>query len=273
MHVTGEIAAMREVLGSLPRPLGFVPTMGALHAGHVRLVEVARSECASVAASIFVNPKQFSPTEDLAKYPRDLAGDGEKLRAAGVDALFVPNETTIYPPGFSTTVEVGAIGKIFEGAARPQHFAGVATVVTKLLHVVQPDVLFLGQKDAQQTVVLRKLVRDLAFGVKVRVVPTVRENDGLALSSRNAYLGDREREVAPNLYHALQAIEAAMAAGATKADAVAAARLPDGFAVEYFDVVDAETFDPLDRLGTPAFIIGAARLGATRLIDSILVAA
>jgi len=273
MRMTGEIAAIHEIVRSLPRPLGFVPTMGALHAGHMHLVNVAREECASVAASIFVNPLQFGAGEDFVTYPRDVAGDSAKFEDAGVDALFIPDEATIYPPGFSTTVDVGVIGAVFEGALRPQHFVGVTTVMTKLLHIVQPDVLYLGQKDAQQTAVLRKLVRDLAFPVEVRVVPTVREADGLALSSRNAYLSGDERAVAPNLYRALSAIQNALRAGARKEDAVAAANLPAEFDIEYFDVVDADTFVSLETLRTPAFIIGAARLGTTRLIDNIWIAA
>jgi pantoate--beta-alanine ligase len=264
---------MREIVRALPRPLGFVPTMGALHAGHMRLVEVAREECASVAASIFVNPMQFGAGEDFMKYPRDVTGDGAKFAAAGVDVLFVPEADTMYPPGFSTAVDVGVMGAVFEGALRPGHFAGVATVVTKLLHVVQPDVLYLGQKDAQQTAVLRKAVRELAFAAEVRVVPTVREVDGLALSSRNVYLNARERSAAPDLYRALLSIRDALAIGAKKEDAIAAAHLAEGFELDYFDVVDADTFEPLDTLRAPAFIIGAARLGAARLIDNIWIAA
>jgi len=285
VQTTGDISAMRKIVRALSRPLGFVPTMGALHAGHMRLVDVAREECASVAASIFVNPMQFGAGEDFAKYPRDVAGDSTKFVGAGVDVLFVPDvgagagakavaeADTMYPPGFSTTVDIGAMGMVFEGALRPGHFAGVATVVTKLLHIVQPDVLYLGQKDAQQTAVLRKVVRDLAFATEVRIVPTVREADGLALSSRNAYLNAHERSAAPDLYRALLSIRDALAIGAKKEDAIAAAHLAEGFELEYFDIVDADTFESLENLRAPAFIIGAARLGATRLIDNIWIAA
>ena len=217
MQVVGGIARARALFGVLPRPLGFVPTMGALHEGHLELVKRARAQCASVVASVFVNPMQFGPNEDLARYPRDLEGDRKKLQRAGVDGLFAPEAAEIYPAGFTTVVDVGGLGRAFEGAIRPEHFRGVTTVVAKLLHVVGPDVLYLGQKDAQQTAVVRKMVRDLEFPVRVEIVPTVRERDGLALSSRNAYLDAEQRAHAPTLHRALQAMLAAFAGGQTKA--------------------------------------------------------
>jgi pantoate--beta-alanine ligase len=273
MQIAETVARARTTFSSLPRPLGFVPTMGALHDGHLELVRRARSSSASVAASVFVNPLQFGPGEDFSRYPRDFEGDRRKLHDAGVDALFAPGEGEMYPPGFSTWVDVGALGTRYEGTVRPHHFRGVATVVAKLLAIVQPDRLYLGQKDAQQTVVLRRMVEDLDLPIGIEVVPTVREPDGLALSSRNAYLSEGERAAAPTLFRALGVLRDAMERGARKPDAVAMARsslsllaVPD-----YFDVVDARTFEPIERLAPPAFIIAAVRFGATRLIDNVYV--
>ncbi|HKU68437.1 MAG TPA: pantoate--beta-alanine ligase [Candidatus Baltobacteraceae bacterium] len=273
MHVASAAPSARERLAALPRPLGFVPTMGALHAGHLQLVQTARARCASVAASVFVNPTQFGPGEDFERYPRDYEGDRSKLAQAGVDLLFAPEAQTMYPPGFSTGVDVGEIGTTFEGAIRPAHFRGVATVVTKLLNVIRPDVLYLGQKDAQQTAVLRKVVRDLDFAVSVTIVPTVREPDGLALSSRNAYLTPEQRAAAPSLHRALETMLAQLRAGS---DAAAARERALGVldapgAWDYLDVVDMDMFAPLQRLQAPAFVIGAARFGATRLLDNLIV--
>ena len=271
MEMAATIAQARAIFDALPRPLGFVPTMGALHAGHLQLVRVARSRCAAAGVSVFVNPLQFGPNEDLARYPRDLAGDRQTLAAAGVDALFAPDADAMYPPGFATAIDVGPIGARFEGAIRPTHFRGVATVVAKLLHVVRPDAVFLGQKDAQQTAVLRAMVRDLAFPVSVEIVATIREPDGLAMSSRNAYLTPGQRTAAPTLHRALIALHAALRGGASKESALAAARatLSPQAHPEYFDLVDATTFEPLERLGGEAFVIGAARFGTTRLIDNL----
>ncbi len=247
--------------------------MGALHEGHLELVRTARRECVSVAASIFVNPLQFGPGEDFEKYPRDVEGDKRKLQAEGVDYIFTPEQRDLYPPGFSTYVDVGDLGTKFEGAVRPTHFRGVATVVAKLLNIVAPDVLYLGQKDAQQTAVLRKMVSDLEFPVRVEIVPTVREADGLALSSRNVYLSPEQRRAAPSLYRALQAMADCLHAGNDAVDARKAAQreLQEPGRWDYLDVVDAQTFEPLSFLRTPAFVIGAARFGDTRLIDNVLV--
>jgi pantoate--beta-alanine ligase len=267
------VAAARTGIAALPRPLGFVPTMGALHEGHLRLVSAARSECAAVVASVFVNPTQFGPGEDFERYPRDMEGDNAKLASAGVDALFAPRVEEMYAPGFSTYVDVGELGTRFEGAVRPTHFRGVATVVTKLLHVVQPDVLYIGQKDAQQTAVLRKMVRDLDFPARVQIVPTVREPDGLALSSRNVYLTAEQRAAAPSLYAALETMLEEMRRGADAGSARerALARLDSQAQLDYLEVVNADTFEPLSALRPPAFVIGAARFGMTRLIDNLLV--
>lgn len=273
MNVASTVQAAREGLAALPRPLGFVPTMGALHAGHLQLVQAARAECASVAGSVFVNPTQFGPLEDFERYPRDYEGDREKLASCGVDLLFAPDVDSMYPPGFSTTVDTGEIGTRYEGAIRPTHFRGVTTVVSKLLNIVRPDVLYLGQKDAQQTAVLRKLVRDLDFPLRVQIVPTVREADGLALSSRNVYLLPEQRAAAPSLHHALQTMLAELRAGkdsrSARERALAVLEKPGIW--DYLDLVDMNTFGQLQRLQTPAFVIGAARFGSTRLLDNLLV--
>jgi pantoate--beta-alanine ligase len=249
--------------------------MGALHAGHLALVRRARERCACVAASIFVNPLQFGASEDLAAYPRDAESDRKKLKAAGVDLLFSPDRAVMYPDGFSTTIEVGAIGTIFEGAIRPAHFRGVATVIAKLLNIVRPDVLFLGQKDAQQAIVVRQMVGDLNFPVQTEIVATVRESDGLALSSRNVYLDGQQRAQAPTLHAALVTVRNALQAGRSKSDAIAAgaAALSTSATLEYLDVVDGTTFAPVQRLAPGSFIIGAARFGTTRLIDNLWITA
>lgn len=273
MQVADSVARARELFAALPRPLGFVPTMGALHAGHLALVQRARERCAAVAASIFVNPLQFGPSEDLATYPRDLEHDRQKLQAAGVDAVFVPDGDAIYPPDFATTVDVGPIATVFEGAIRPGHFRGVTTVIAKLLNIVYPDVLFLGQKDAQQAVVIRRMLVDLDSRVEIDIVPTVREPDGLALSSRNAYLDAQQRAEAPTLNAALLAARDALLSGRSKSEAIAAgvAVLSPSAKLDYLDVVDGATFAPVERFGAPAFVIGAARFGTTRLIDNLWV--
>jgi len=245
--------------------------MGALHDGHLELVRRARADCTAVGASVFVNPLQFAPTEDLAKYPRDFEGDRAKLAGAGVDVLFAPAVAAMYPPDFTTYVDVGPLGSTFEGAIRPEHFRGVATVVAKLLHIVQPDYLYLGQKDAQQTAVLGKMVRDLEFPVTVTIVPTVREADGLAMSSRNAYLSGEQRAQATTLYRALTTLRESLERGVPKAEAIDAARHALGplATPEYFDVVDAKTFEVLDAVQPGSFVIGAARFGTTRLLDNL----
>jgi pantoate--beta-alanine ligase len=271
MRLIADPAEVRGLCSSLPRPLGFVPTMGALHEGHLALVARARERSASVVASLFVNPLQFGAGEDLQRYPRDFAGDRGKLEAAGVDLLFGPSPEAMYPATFSTSIDAGSMADSFEGAIRPGHFAGVATVVVKLLHLVGPDALFLGQKDAQQTAVLHRVIHDLALPVEVEIVETVREADGLALSSRNAYLNESERAAAPTLHRCLLALRAALERGASKSEASAQARgtLAGGAKLDYLDVVDAETFEPIDDVRPPAFVIGAARFGTTRLIDNL----
>ncbi|MHB8357029.1 MAG: pantoate--beta-alanine ligase, partial [Vulcanimicrobiaceae bacterium] len=261
MAVAATVEQARAAVGVLPRPLGFVPTMGALHPGHLALVAAARAECASVVASVFVNPAQFGPGEDFERYPRDYAGDRAKLEHAGASLLFAPESGAIYPPGYSTVVDVGPMGARYEGAVRPTHFRGVATVVSKLLNVVRPDVLYVGQKDAQQTAVLRKMVRDLDVPVRVQIVPTVREDDGVALSSRNVYLTAEQRAAAPTLHAMLRAFLGRLREGASGEAAAREARpvLSPLAQLDYLDLVDADTFEPLAALRSPAFAIAAVR--------------
>ena len=273
MQTARTIAQARALFGASQRPLGFVPTMGALHAGHLELVRQAREQSRTAVVSIFVNPLQFGAGEDLATYPRDEAADRAKLEEAGVDVLFAPGVDAMYGPGFTTSVDVGPPGATFEGAVRPHHFRGVTTVIAKLLNVVRPDRLYLGQKDAQQVAILSKMIRELNVPVEVRIVPTVREPDGLAMSSRNRYLDAEARTAAPTLHRALRAVRDALERGSTKGDAIAAgtSALSRAATLDYLDVVDADTFEPLERLRPPAFIVGAARFGGTRLIDNLWV--
>lgn len=256
------------------RTVGLVPTMGALHAGHDALIRAARAASDEVVVSLFVNPTQFNDPSDLAAYPRDEAADAARAAELGVDVLFAPEADTMYPPGFATTVTVGGLTDVLEGEKRgPGHFAGVCTVVTKLLNIVAPDVAWFGQKDAQQVAVVKRMVRDLDLPVRIEVVPTVREPDGLALSSRNVLLDGQDRARALALSRALAAAENAVAAGERDAAAVlAAARAAlDGLQPEYLALVDPETFAPLATLdGRPALVAVAARVGRVRLIDNTL---
>lgn len=273
MHVASEPGEAHRLVASLPRPIGFVPTMGALHAGHLALLRAARAQSASVVVSIFVNPMQFAPGDDFERYPRDIERDRDALENAGADFLFVPSTQSMYPPGFSTVVEPGAIGESFEGEIRHGHFRGVATVVVKLVNIIAPDALYIGQKDAQQTAVLRRVLRDLNSNVVVRVVETMRERDGLAFSSRNAYLNPGERVAASSLHRALLALYESLASGSDKATAIAnASKVLDRSArLDYLDVVDADTFVPVDTIRPDTFVVGAARFGTTRLIDNLWV--
>ena len=273
MRVLLTVGDMRTARGAFG-PLGLVPTMGFLHAGHLSLVERAKTECGAVAVSIFVNPTQFGPNEDLARYPRDLPRDLALLEAAGVDLVFTPEPGDIYPPGFATRIEVQRVSEPLEGAARPGHFAGVATVVAKLFNIVQPTRAYFGQKDAQQSVVIRRMARDLDFPVEIVVAATVREADGLALSSRNVYLTPAQRAAAPVLYRALSRAQELFARGERQADALRAemrrviASAP-GVDIDYVSVADPETLEELDEIGASALASIAARLGRTRLIDNL----
>ena len=269
------IAELRTALRAAARPIALVPTMGALHEGHLALLERARAECATVVMSLFVNPSQFGAGEDLAAYPRDEQADASVAAAAGVDLLFAPPPGEIYPEGFATRIHVNRLGDTLEGAVRgPRHFDGVATVVTKLLNIVAPQVAYFGQKDAQQTLVIRRLVADLDLPVSIEVCPTVRAADGLALSSRNAYLDPDERVRAAGLYRALRAAADAVAGGerdGASARTVALAELHRAeIEPEYLAVVDPATFAPVERIEGPVLIAVAAQLGAARLIDNVI---
>jgi pantoate--beta-alanine ligase len=252
--------------------VALVPTMGALHEGHLSLVAQARARAPRVVVSIFVNPTQFGPSEDFARYPRDLGNDLAALAEAGADAAWTPDVATMYPPGFATRIEVSGVTEGLCGPLRPGHFSGVATVVTKLLNQVQPDLALFGEKDFQQLRVIQRTVADLDMPVRIHGVPTIREADGLALSSRNRYLTDAERAVAPDLHRTLAAIAEAARGGSPVAGPVAegAARLTAaGFAVQYLSVCDAETLAPVERVTAPARVLVAAMLGRTRLIDNV----
>jgi pantoate--beta-alanine ligase len=248
MKTARTIADLRTALHPLragERTVGLVPTMGALHEGHLALIRAARDECDAVVVSVFVNPKQFGPGEDLHLYPRDEARDSALATEAGVDLLFAPDVDEIYPPGFQTWVEVEDFSHVLEGQYRPGHFRGVATVCLKLFSLVRPDRAYFGQKDAQQVAVVTRMVEDLGLGLEIRVVPTVRDADGLALSSRNAYLSPEERERALSLSRALAARDPG---------------LLDGLEVEYFEEADFE----------PRVLAAAVRVGSTRLIDNVV---
>jgi pantoate--beta-alanine ligase len=275
VRTVSRIDELRAALATVARPIGLVPTMGALHDGHLSLLERARAQCATVVMSLFVNPAQFAPAEDLAAYPRDAAGDAAKAAQAGVDLLFAPAAAELYPDGFATTVVVSGLSEPLEGAKRgPEHFHGVATVVTKLLNIVGPQVAYFGQKDAQQALVVRRLVRDLDIPTAIEVCPTVRDSDGLALSSRNAYLNEDERVRASALSRALASAADAIAAGEHDGAAVAAvarAQLaPLAIETEYLELVDPDTLAPVERIDAPVLIAVAARIGRARLIDNLI---
>lgn len=251
-----------------------VPTMGALHRGHLALIAHARTLGERVVASIFVNPTQFGPTEDFARYPRDAERDLALLAEAGADAAWMPEAATMYPPGFSSRIAVAGLTEGLCGAFRPGHFSGVATVVTKLLNQVRPDAALFGEKDFQQLQVIRRAVADLDLTTAIHGMPTIREADGLALSSRNRYLEPEERAVAQKLHAVLSTVAAQARDGAATAPAIAAgiaALETAGFAVQYLTVCDAETLAPLARVTSPARVLAAAYLGRTRLIDNVAV--
>jgi pantoate--beta-alanine ligase len=275
MIVVESLEDLRRARAGLPEPLGLVPTMGFLHAGHLSLVERARQECRSVAVSIFVNPSQFGPTEDLAAYPRDLPRDLAALEAAGVDLAWTPSPATAYPPGFQTWVTVETIAQGLEGERRPGHFRGVATIVAKLFLAVEPQRAYFGQKDAQQAAVIRRMAIDLNFPVEVVVCPTVREADGLALSSRNSYLNPAERKAAPVLQRALQAAQREHDAGRREPEHLRQTMLgllaEEPLArVQYVSAADPDTLRELDGPAERALLSMAVFIGKTRLIDNIL---
>jgi pantoate--beta-alanine ligase len=267
--------AVREARAA-DRTIGFVPTMGALHEGHVSLLRRARQDCGYVVISVFVNPTQFNDPADLAAYPRNEAGDATMARDAGADLFFAPDVTEMYPAGFATAVVVDQLSEPLEGAVRgPAHFRGVATIVTKLFNIVAPDVAYFGQKDAQQALIIRRMVRDLDQPLHVEVCPTIREADGLAMSSRNARLGSVDRARALALRRGLDAAEASIADGEREPAAVTRvgreAMRAHGIDPEYFALVSADTLQPLDRVSGEVLIAVAARVGPVRLIDNAIV--
>ena len=275
MRVISDTGEMAAACGDAGKPLGLVPTMGALHEGHLSLVRRARDENATAAATIFVNPAQFGPGEDLATYPRDLPRDLELLAGEGVDLVFTPMPESLYPAGFATWVEVGEIGEKLEGAIRPGHFRGVATVVCKLLSIVRPDHAYFGQKDGQQTAVIKQLTRDLNLGPEIVVCPTIREPDGLALSSRNVYLTPEQRRGAPVVYRALSNLEDAWESGIASVPVLRERALdvlrsePSVEGVDYVAVVDPASFIELETAFPGAMALTAIRIGGVRLIDNV----
>ncbi len=277
MQIFRDVPALRSAVEMLKRDgrVALVPTMGALHDGHIALVEEARRHADHVVVSIFVNPRQFGANEDLDSYPRREAKDAQMLQAAGVDILWAPTVEVMYPQGYVTNISLSGVTEGLDGAARPGHFDGVATVVTKLFNQVQPDIALFGEKDYQQLAVIRRMVRDLDLPVEIMGVPTQRAADGLALSSRNAYLSEEERHDALALPRALGEAARQMEKGATVDAAIAKAiamLAAHGFdPIDYVSLCDAETLEPMAVLDRPARLLGAARLGRTRLIDNIAV--
>ena len=258
------------------RVIGLVPTMGALHEGHLSLVRAAKLECSPVVVSIFVNPKQFGPSEDFQKYPRSFEADRVALESLGVDYLFAPTPEEIYPPGFRTVVAVGGLSDKLEGRSRPGHFHGVTTVVLKLFEIVQPNFAYFGRKDAQQARIIRQMALDLNLDTQIAVRPILREPDGLALSSRNVYLQGDDRRAATALHRSLDTVRQEIAAGQRDVLRLLAAlrRVLDaepGIALDYAEIVDAETLEPVVNLRGNCLILLAAKLGKTRLIDNALV--
>ena len=267
-----EIRVLRQKIGG---SVGFVPTMGYLHEGHLALVKRARAENSTVFVSIYVNPTQFGPREDFGAYPRDLNRDLELLRGEGVDVVFVPSDEEMYPPEFSSWVDVEKVTEHLEGASRPRHFRGVSTVVVKLFNIVQPSRAYFGQKDAQQAAVIKRMVADLNMGLEIVVVPTVRESDGLAMSSRNVYLGPEERQAATVLFKALTLARQLWQGGGKDAEDIrrqmtSLIQKEPLAQIDYVSIADANTLEELEMIDRPALASLAVRIGRTRLIDNIL---
>jgi pantoate--beta-alanine ligase len=275
MKTVTNLAELRTTRLALPGPVGLVPTMGFLHKGHISLVQRARTECNSVVASIFVNPTQFGPNEDLAKYPRDLPRDLALLEAAGTDLVWTPTPEIMYPPGFQTWVTVDALTHPLEGKIRAGHFRGVTTIVAKLFNAVDPDRAYFGQKDAQQAAVIRRMAQDLDFPIEIVVCPIVREADGLAMSSRNTYLNPDERKAATVLFRALSAAKSAYDSGERDAETLRA-RVGETVATEplahlqYVSCADYETLEELETVKGKTLLSMAVNLGKTRLIDNFV---
>jgi len=279
MEIVRTVAWMKQLGDDARRSdrvLGLVPTMGALHEGHLSLVRAARKQCSPVAVSIFVNPTQFGPAEDFQKYPRTFEADRAALEALGVDYAFVPPPEEIYPPGSRTSVVVEGLSERLEGRSRPGHFRGVTTIVLKLFEIVQPRLAFFGRKDAQQARIIRQMTADLDLRTEIVVCPIVREPDGLAMSSRNRYLKDADRRAALALYRSLDAVRRDVASGERDATRllVALRRVLDaepGVSLDYAEIVDADTLDPVMSLRKTCYVLLAARVGGTRLIDNALI--
>jgi pantoate--beta-alanine ligase len=273
MKVVKTLAELSAARKELPEPVGFVPTMGYLHEGHLSLVRASKSECASTAASIFVNPTQFGPKEDLSKYPRDLARDLALLEAEGVDLVWAPDESVMYPPGFQTWVTVEEVTRPLEGKQRPGHFRGVTTVVAKLFNGMRPQKAYFGQKDAQQAVVIQQMTRDLSYPIDIVICPIVREPDGLAMSSRNVYLDPQQRQAALVLNRALSAAQQAYLEGERRASHLREVMMMT-FAeeplaeVQYISCASLETLEELDHVENGALLSVAVYFGKTRLIDN-----
>ena len=275
MKVIEKINDMRQLRQQLAEPVGFVPTMGYFHEGHLALVRQARAENSSVVVSIFVNPTQFGPQEDFKQYPRDTQRDLALLEKEKTDIVFMPSVTEMYPPQFNSWVEVSKVTERLEGAARPGHFRGVTTVVAKLFNIVQPTRTYFGQKDAQQAIVIKKMVADLNMNLEIVTVPTVREPDGLAMSSRNTYLNPQERRAALALYKALNLAQKLYSQGERDADrlrreVLALIQKEPLATIDYVSVASADTLDELDTITAPALVSMAVSIGKTRLIDNVV---
>ena len=276
MKTVTTLTELRAIRAGLPEPVGFVPTMGYLHEGHLSLARRAKEECASVVASIFVNPTQFGPGEDLSKYPRDLARDLRLLESVGVDLVWTPTLEVMYPSGFQTWVTVDGLTKGLEGAMRPGHFRGVTTVVAKLFNAVQPHKAYFGQKDAQQAAVIRQMTKDLDFPIEIVVCPTVREADGLAMSSRNAYLNPEERKAATVLFRALGAAKAAYENGERRAETLRrimteTINVEPLATLQYISCAEYDTLQELETVAGKALLSMAVFVGKTRLIDNFVI--
>ena len=275
MKLVETIDDLKRLRLKLAEPVGFVPTMGYFHEGHLALVKQARAENPSVVVSIFVNPTQFGPQEDFDTYPRDPQRDLALLEKEGVDLVFMPSVAEMHPPQFTSWVEVGKVAERLEGAYRPGHFRGVATVVAKLFNIIQPTKAYFGQKDAQQLVVIKKMVADLNMSLEIVAVPTVREPDGLAMSSRNTYLNPEERKAATVLYQALSLAQKLWSQGKKDAERlrqemIALIQKQPLADIDYISIADAETLDELDTVRPPALVSLAVRIGSTRLIDNVV---
>ncbi|MCL0093260.1 pantoate--beta-alanine ligase [Dehalococcoidia bacterium] len=275
MKVALTIPAMKEIRGELPEPVGFVPTMGYLHEGHLSLVRRARGENRSVAVSIFVNPTQFGPQEDFETYPRDTERDLTLLRGEGTDVVFLPEAEEMYPADFNSWIVVEGMTEMLEGASRPGHFRGVATIVAKLLNIVEPNRAYFGQKDAQQALVIKKMVADLNMNPRIIVAPTVREPDGLAMSSRNIYLNPEERQAALVLWKSLSLAQQLRSGGEKSADRIRRQMIAliegePGARIDYVSIADPGSLRELDEIDSPALVSLAVWIGKTRLIDNVI---